>query len=55
MIRIISSSKAKIDQQIRADEQTTRLKVLIGDSLKGTEPVFASETFDKRSHLNLLL
>jgi hypothetical protein len=37
--RIISSSKAKIDQQIRADEQTTRLKILIGDSLKGTEPV----------------
>jgi glyoxylase-like metal-dependent hydrolase (beta-lactamase superfamily II) len=51
--RIISSSKAKIDQQIRADEQTTRLKILIGDSLKGTEPVFASETFDKKMNLDL--
>jgi glyoxylase-like metal-dependent hydrolase (beta-lactamase superfamily II) len=51
--RIISSSKAKIDQKIRADEQTTRLKVLIGDSLKGTEPVFASETFDKKMNLDL--
>ncbi len=51
--RIISSSKAKIDQQIRADEQITRLDLLIKDSLKGTEPVFASETFNEKMNLEL--
>ncbi|AYQ57351.1 beta-lactamase domain-containing protein [Bathymodiolus thermophilus thioautotrophic gill symbiont] len=50
--RIISSSKTKIDQQARADEQIARLNILIGDSLKGTKPVPALETFDKKMQVD---
>ena len=43
--KIISSTAAKTDHQTRADQQLVSLENLIGNSLKGTEPAFASMTF----------
>ena len=49
--RIIASSKTKADQDARADYHLTRLGGLIKDSLDGTKPVFALETFDEKMKL----
>lgn len=43
--RLIASEAAVEDQKARASMEQTMLSQLIGDSLKGTEPVYASETF----------
>ncbi len=51
--RIVSSSKAKEDQKARADLHMTILDNLIGDSLKGTEPVFATEVFEDNKSIEL--
>jgi glyoxylase-like metal-dependent hydrolase (beta-lactamase superfamily II) len=51
--RIISSSKAKSDQKNRADQEINRLSGLIGESLKNTTPVFASEIFDNKKTIQL--
>lgn len=51
--RTISSSKAKEDQKIRADYHITRLGSLIGESLKNTKPVFASEVFNNNKIIEL--
>ncbi len=51
--RIISSSKTKADQQARADYHLNRLGGFLGDSLNGTNPVFATETFDEKMQLEL--
>mgnify|MGYP001580302975 CR=1 FL=1 len=49
--RIIASSKTKADQKARADYHLNRLGGLIGDSLKGTKPLFATEVFDEKMQL----
>ncbi|MCP3672351.1 MAG: MBL fold metallo-hydrolase [Gammaproteobacteria bacterium] len=51
--RIIASSYAQDDQKSRADSQMSRLDNLIGDSLKNTNPVFATETFDSIKPIEL--
>ena len=51
--RIIASSKTKADQKARADYHLNRLGGLIGDSLKGTKPLFATEVFDEKMQLEL--
>lgn len=51
--KIFSSSIAKKDQQTRADSQLARLKSLINKSLEGTNPVFATDTFDDRKTITL--
>lgn len=51
--RIIASSKAKEDQKNRADQHMAILDNLIGESLKDTNPVFATEVFDKKKNLEL--
>jgi glyoxylase-like metal-dependent hydrolase (beta-lactamase superfamily II) len=51
--RIISSSKAKSDQKNRVDQEINRLSSLIGESLKNTTPVFASEIFDNKKIIEL--
>ncbi|SMN17113.1 SoxH protein, homolog [uncultured Candidatus Thioglobus sp.] len=51
--RIIASSKTKQDQKIRADYHLNRLGGLIKESLEGTEPFFATETFDEKMNLTL--
>ena len=49
--KIISSSKAKEDQKARADQHMTILDRLIGESLKDTKPVFATEVFDHKKSI----
>ncbi|CAC9579920.1 MBL-fold metallo-hydrolase superfamily [uncultured Gammaproteobacteria bacterium] len=51
--RIIASSKTKQDQKVRADYHLNRLGGLIKESLEGTEPFFATETFDEKMNLTL--
>ncbi len=51
--RIIASKKAQKDQQVRADYHLSRLGSLIGDSLEGTNPVFANEVFDTQKNIEL--
>jgi len=51
--RIIASSKTKQDQKVRADYHLNRLGGLIGDSLAGTKPVFATEVFDSKKIVEL--
>ena len=51
--RVIASIKAQADQKARADYHLTRLGGLIGESLKGTTPVVASEVFDSKKILEL--
>jgi glyoxylase-like metal-dependent hydrolase (beta-lactamase superfamily II) len=51
--RIISSSKTKQDQKVRVDYHLNRLGGLIEESLEGTNPVFATETFDEKMNLSL--
>ena len=43
--RLIASEAAVEDQKARASIEQTMLSQLIGDSLKGTEPAYAEETF----------
>lgn len=50
---IIASKKAKADQKSRADMQMTGLEFLIGDSLKKTEPFFATDVFDDKKQVKL--
>ena len=51
--RIIASSKAQEDQKARVDQHMTILDKLIGESLKNTEPVFATEVFDRKKDIEL--
>ena len=52
--RIITSQAALLDQQERASLQQSILAELVGaNGLKGTEPVFATETFDQTMRLTL--
>lgn len=51
--RIIASNKTKQDQKARADYHLNRLGSFLGDSLNGTNPVFATETFDEKMNLKL--
>ena len=51
--RVIASRKTKQDQKVRADYHLNRLGMLLKESLDGTEPVFATETFDKKMKLEL--
>ncbi|MBT4552919.1 MAG: MBL fold metallo-hydrolase, partial [Candidatus Thioglobus sp.] len=51
--RIIASTKTQADQKARADYHMTRLGALIGDSLDGTNPIFAIETFDEKMNLKV--
>ena len=51
--RIIASTKTQADQKARADYHMTRLGALIGDSLDGTNPIFAIETFDSIMNLKV--
>ncbi len=51
--RIIASSKTQEDQKARADSQISRLDNLIGESLKNTNPVYATEVFDSIKHIKL--
>ena len=51
--RIIASTKTQADQKTRADYHLTRLGSLIGKSLDGTNPVFATEVFDEKMNLKL--
>jgi glyoxylase-like metal-dependent hydrolase (beta-lactamase superfamily II) len=50
---VITSSQAKADQKLRAQDQMSRLQQLIGKSLKGTEEAFATEVFDGKKILEL--
>ena len=50
---IISSAEAKADHQNRADEQLMFLETLLGESLKGTKPFFATEVFETEKKLSL--
>ncbi len=45
--RIMASNAAVEDQRARASMQLTALSQLLGETLDGTEPVFATETFDE--------
>lgn len=51
--RILAAAPAVEDQQTRASMQMTMLSQLIGTGLKGTEPVYASETFEDRLELTV--
>lgn len=51
--RIIASTKTQADQKARADYHLTRLGSLIGDSLNGTNPVFATEVFDTEKKVEI--
>ena len=51
--RIIASDKTRQDQQARVDYHLDRLGGLIKQSLDGTVPVFAKQTFDESLKLNL--
>jgi glyoxylase-like metal-dependent hydrolase (beta-lactamase superfamily II) len=51
--KIIASSKARADQKARADGEMTGLEFLIGDSLKQTNPFFATEVFDDTKQVEL--
>lgn len=51
--KIIASSKAQADQKARVDAEMTGLEFLIGDSLKQTEPFFATEVFDDTKQVEL--
>ncbi len=51
--KIIASSKAYADQKKRVDQQYTRLANLIGESLKNTEPAFATEVFENKKVVEL--
>lgn len=51
--KIISSSKARDDQKTRSDDEMTGLSFLIGDSLKQTEPFYATEVFDDTKQVEL--
>ncbi len=50
---IIASEKTRNDQIARTDYHLNRLGNLIGDSLKGTKPVYANTTFKQRKMLNI--
>lgn len=50
---IISSKVAVQDQQDRSDNQLLRLQNLVGDSLAGTEPVYADEVFDSEKVITI--
>ncbi len=49
---IIASKAAVLDQKKRTDEQYMALDRFLGKSLKGTQAVYADETFDKSMTLN---
>ncbi|MEO3479208.1 MBL fold metallo-hydrolase [Phaeobacter sp. CAU 1743] len=49
--RIVAAAAAVEDQQARASMQMTMLSQLIGEGLEGTDPVYASETFEDRLEL----
>jgi glyoxylase-like metal-dependent hydrolase (beta-lactamase superfamily II) len=51
--RIIASTKTQVDQKVRADYHLTRLGSLIGESLDGTNPVFATEVFDTQKNIEI--
>ncbi|MCK5918929.1 MAG: MBL fold metallo-hydrolase [Cocleimonas sp.] len=51
--KIIASSKTQADQKDRADAQMSRLEMLIGDSLKKTNPVAATEVFETTKQVQL--
>lgn len=51
--RIIASNKTQADQKTRGDDQKSRLKVLIGDSLRDTNPMVATEGFESTKHIEL--
>lgn len=51
--RIVAAAAAVEDQRARASMQMTMLSQLIGDGLAGTEPVYASETFEDRLGLTI--
>jgi len=51
--RIIASSKAQMDQKARTDYHLNRLGGLIGESLKDTHPVLASEVFEHEKVVEL--
>ncbi len=50
--KIISSKKTNQDQKNRSDYHLNRLQQLIGESLKGTKPVYADETFLDKKIIN---
>ena len=50
---IITSSKALEDHHARANNHLERLNQLIGDTLEGTVPVYADETFDFEKKLQM--
>ena len=51
--KIIASSKTQADQKARADTQMSRLERFIGDRLKKTHPVPATEVFDTTKQVEL--
>lgn len=51
--RIVAAAAAVADQQARASMQMTMLSQLIGEGLAGTDPVYASETFEDRLDLDV--
>ncbi len=50
--KIISSKKTNQDQKNRSDYHLNRLQQLIGESLKGTKPVYADEIFSDKKNIN---
>lgn len=50
---IITSSNALADHHERSDEHLNRLGQLIGDTLEGTVPVYADETFESETKLQM--
>jgi glyoxylase-like metal-dependent hydrolase (beta-lactamase superfamily II) len=51
--RILAAEAAVADQQARVSLQMTMLSQLIGEGLAGTEPVYASETFEDHMELDI--
>jgi glyoxylase-like metal-dependent hydrolase (beta-lactamase superfamily II) len=52
--RIVASAQAVADQQARTQDQLIGLTNLLGEAgIKGTDPVYAAETFDQRLDLTL--
>ncbi len=51
--RIVAAAAAVEDQQARASMQMSMLSQLIGEGLAGTDPVYASETFEDRLELHV--
>ena len=50
---IVASKNAREDHKARADQQLVGLETLIGKSLKGTKPAFATEVFDSQKKITL--